>query len=698
MFVSSIQNVRFSAVALGVSVLTVAGCGSDPVAKNDTPRPVTTIPLQDSSDGRVNKVTGSVGAWKQEDLAFEVSGRLETVIERGRNIDGRQRFIKLDSDEGPAPSISRGFADLETIKTLISEIDGDPAGAPPKYNAAKEEELVETLNDLEVQLDRTAGPIQSAQDAREKTIPHSDAAVQPTVLARLDAERYLNNVEAAEAALAVAQRQAVSVLTNLRSTNPAEQMAARADLKFADAELARTKELRQRGAGTVADEQRAQAEREMKLAGLRTSLAARKDLVAKLESGLAEVRQAMQNLRDARRDLRETELFSAFGGQVADVQAISGTYVSAGTPVLTVQMMDLVQVELEVSARESLQFRHGDTVEITTQSELNDRTLTGFVHMSDPVADPSTRTFTVTLLCRNKQIYDVLEQVSSATDINDIRIARTEDTMPMNIGSILGYSDETLLIGEECVCQDERGEFVWKVENRDQETLNSRDQKLKVSKIRIERESTGISFLGDWNFFPVRIKPNQDFNPEKDLVAGKLFVGTVPERDADPATEEHADEESKRQQEQPLSERIIWKRDRGEWPPTKEKETEKPATYEMWYSRPRWLMRPGDLVTVTLPGETTDVEGRFIVPMRTICHDEGEEVIFVAEADEEAGRMVARRIRIGVLDTVFDETTDTLRVISIDDEDREKITADSQLIVDGAQSVSDGDPIVVTGP
>lgn len=678
MFVSSLQNVRFPTVALAVG-LAVAGCSQPPVLKNDTPRPVTTIPLKDSSDGRVNKVTGSVAAWKQEDLAFEVSGRLETVIERGRNIDGRQRFINLDSDEGPAPSVSRGFADLAKIKELINSIDDGPTDQPPAYNPETEKQLVSLLNDLETQLDRTADPIRNPKDAADKSGPRSDAAVQPTVLARLDDERYLNNVEAAEAALAVAQRQAVSVLTNLRSTNPAEQMAARADLKFADAELARTQELKNRGAGTLADLQRAQAEREMKLASLRTSLAARKDLVAKLESGLAEVRQAIQNLRDARRDLRETELFSAFGGQVADVQAISGTYVRAGDPVLTVQMMDLVQVELEVSARESLQFRHGDSIRITTQSELKEETLTGFVHMSDPVADPSTRTFTVTLLCRNRQIYDVLEQVSSATDTEDITIARTEDTLPMNIGSIIGYSDDTLLIGEESVCRDENGEFVWKVENRDQETLNSRDQKLKVSKIRITRDTTGVSFLGDWDFFPVKIAEGQDFDPQKDIVAGKLFVGT--------AAATGSDSESGNSALPSLSERITWKRDRGEWTGT-----------EMWYSRPRWLMRPGDLVKVTLPGETTDVAGRFIVPMRTICHDEGEEVIFLAEPAAENGGMVARRIRIGVLDTVFDETTDTLRIISIDDEDRDKITADSQLIVDGAQSVSDGDPIVVTGP
>jgi len=110
-------------------------------------------------------------------------------------------------------------------------------------------------------------------------------------------------------------------------------------------------------------------------------------------------------------------------------------------------------------------------------------------------------------------------------------------------------------------------------------------------------------------------------------------------------------------------------------------------------------MRPGDLVKVSLPGQATQVEGRFIVPMRTICHDEGEEVIFVAVPSEDADKpgMVAKRIRVGILDTVFDETTDTLRIISIDEEDQALVGPESQLIVDGAQSMSDGDPVVITG-
>jgi len=677
MILSSIPVVRCTAFAV-VSCVILMGCQPETVLKTNTPRPVTTIPLKGSSDGRVNTVTGSVGAWKQEDLAFEVSGRLATVIERGRNIEGRQRFIDLESEDERVPPISEGFAILNQIKDRISTTDGaDPSQEPPKRNAKTEEEIVGLLNNLETLLGQTAGPVRS--NAETGSI---DSAVEPTVLARLDSERYENNVEAAEAALAVAQRKAVSVLTNLRSTNPAEQLAARADLKFADAELKRTQELVRREAGTVADEQRAEAEREMKLAGLQTALAARKDLVAQLESGLAEVRQAIQKLRDARRDLRETELFSAFGGQVADVQAIAGTYVSAGNAVITVQMMDLVQVELEVSARESLQFRHGDTIEIRTQSELKEETLTGFVHMSDPVADPSTRTFTVTLLCRNRQIYDALEQISSAADSDELQIARTEDTIPMNIGSIIGYTAETLLIGEESVFRDDMGEFVWKVENRNQEMKQTQDQRLEVSKIYVTRESRGVSFLGDWNFFPVTINDGQDFDPETDLVAGKLFVGTVaalPEDDED-------DQNAKKVPS--LSERVVWKQDKGEWDGT-----------EMWYSRPRWLMRPGDLVKVTLPGQATEQEGRFIVPMRTICHDEGEEVIFLAVPSDSEGQpgLKAARVRIGILDTVFDETTDTLRVISIDAEDQKLITPDSQLIVDGAQSLSDGDPIVITG-
>lgn len=646
-------------------------------------------------------MTGSVGAWKQEDLGFEVSGRLETVIEPGRNIDGRKKFVSSDATAAVASQSSGdlGSAELKSLKEKFSqrltvanmlEIDGDVDDEIDTLLQALESRLSVTPGDQE---DQTTGSRTGDRSSSETVEGSSEAGriPEPTVLARIDGERFRINVEAAEAALSVAQRNAVSVLTNLRSSNPAQISSARADLKLAVAEKKRTDELVKRQSASEADGDRAEAQYKMALASLESAFAQRKDLLAQLESRIAIVRQETQRLRDAERDLRETELFSAFGGQVASVHAIAGNYVAAGAPVLTVQMMDLVKVELEVSAEESLKFRHGDSVVITTQSETTERKLQGFVHMSDPVADPATRTFTVTLLCRNEQVYDALEDVyvSSSEDRNKV-IARTEDIMPMNIGKIIGYSADTMLVGEESIRRDEQGEYILRVDNRNQSDITvSRDGRLEVSKIYIQREEQGVSFLGDWTFFPFQQLPDGDDSNtlilEKDLIVGKLYFGHLQDTSASTETDGSASEEKQPSATEssignrPSSEQIVWKDEDTDW-----------EGNEVWFSTPRWLLRPGDLVKVTLPGRATVTNSQYIVPMRTIRKDQNGTAVFVL--DQATNK--ATRVGVVVGETVYDETTDALRIIDVLPADRSRISADSPLIVEGAQFLSDGDSVV----
>jgi multidrug resistance efflux pump len=89
---------------------------------------------------------------------------------------------------------------------------------------------------------------------------------------------------------------------------------------------------------------------------------------AEIESLKSAVLQANQSLRDAQRNLEDCTLYSSFRGQVAEVSVVPGSVVKAGEPVVTLQMMDPIKIEMEVSAQQSRRLRRTDVhpVHVTT--------------------------------------------------------------------------------------------------------------------------------------------------------------------------------------------------------------------------------------------------------------------------------------------------------------------------------------------
>ena len=76
---------RFSVCLL--LALGFCGCsGKLDIVPQPAPRPVSVITLQESDPARSMRMTGVVGSWKSEDIGFEVSGRVQYVIEAETNV------------------------------------------------------------------------------------------------------------------------------------------------------------------------------------------------------------------------------------------------------------------------------------------------------------------------------------------------------------------------------------------------------------------------------------------------------------------------------------------------------------------------------------------------------------------------------------------------------------------------------------
>ncbi|UUO07154.1 efflux RND transporter periplasmic adaptor subunit [Blastopirellula sp. J2-11] len=464
-----------------------------------------------------------------------------------------------------------------------------------------------------------------------------------TPLARLDDERFQITVQSAKAAVEVARRQIEAVQVDIEQRIPASIAAAEAEKQLAEIEMARTQKLFDKSASTQAALDQAittMATAEANVARAKAELSSRQAEVRSLE---AQALQAEQQLADAERNLEDVVLYSSFRGQIAETHVLPGSYVKAGDPVITVQLMDPVSIEFELSAAASRKFQHGDSLRIYTINPGQPRKeLCGFVYLTDAVADSQTRTFTVKLLVRNEEV-----QMTPPMELDGYPVARTVDLWPLNIGPVLS-GDQRLFVEEESIHHDAQGAFVWKATNRHMgEISDNKNRVLTVEKIRVDAQPVSVPFLGNWNFVPVTIRSDQNFDPERDLIAGKMIVEG-----------QEADD---------------WNGDK------------------LLYDRGGWLLRPGDLVRVEL-SEDSAGSGLY-VPMKALRHASGQASVFVVDRST-PDRPIARETPVTIVtaDAALRQEAALQRIEPVEPG---TLAAGAQLIVEGVHYLVDGDEIVL---
>lgn len=562
------MNVPCSVLLIAVAILSTACDSSSQIeSKPKAPRPVSIFMLHEMTPVSHSLVTGSVGAWKTEKIGFEISGRVESVLEPETEIEGRV-------------------------------------------------------------LDQGSGKV----------------LVPGTVLARLHDERYRIAVDSARAAVDVALQRKKAMQVEIAEGLPARLASAQAEQQLAKAESQRTVTLVSKKVATRSDYDRAMAELQTTNATVKNLEAELKTKQAELSSQDAEIEKARFQLAEAERNLRDTVLYSSFRGQVAQVHAVPGSYLDAGDPALTIQIMDPIKVELELSAAMSRRFHRGDIVRVIAENSQGQQTgLEGYVYMTDPNADAETRTFTVTLLVRNRK-----SQLKIPRGYPTENIARTKDIWPLNFAPIVSGGN-TLMTEEKAIRRDANGAFLWKITNRRAgEITSSANRVLNVEKVRITPGTIRVPFLGNWYFVPVEIQPGQNFDPQRDLVAGELKVS----------------------QGQP-----------DNW-----------NGRHILLDESSWLLRPGDVVRVGLDqGATTP---GLYVPMKAIRQQAGKTSIFIV--DDASEQDMAREVEIVLSESSYPSSRETM-LRQIRPAPGVKLPPKARVILEGMPFLSDGEPITVVG-
>ncbi|QDV40806.1 Macrolide export protein MacA [Stieleria neptunia] len=424
--------------------VSISGCDEPTTElREKAPLPVTVMTLSKTVPQSSYSASGSVKSWKTEDLGFEVSGRVEWVLEPGEDIDGR---------------------------------------------------LV---------------------DPQDKT----KVIMEGTKLAQIESARYEIALQSAEADLEVAILGKEEIEIQLNESLPAQIESAEADLELAKAEYERNKKLESRNATSQSELEQAKNLVATRSATLLSLSASKKQAQAQLKSADAQIKRARQALRDAQRDLDNTVLYGSYQGQISKVSVVPGSVVSAGSPVLTLQMTNPIKVEVELSAKQSRKMRTRRSLPASfALPDGSTRQSTAFVYNIDPSADPTTRTFTMTLLMLNERFADEL-----AGTIDKESVVRSEDLWPIRLNQMMGTDEGVILVEEKSIRNDEAGSYVYLVTNAKHDEVLP--PILKVRRQGIVKNDLLIPFLGNWSFQSITfVDPQGD--PES-VDPDALYVGLL---------------------------------------------------------------------------------------------------------------------------------------------------------------------------
>ncbi|MDR4506621.1 MAG: efflux RND transporter periplasmic adaptor subunit [Candidatus Brocadiaceae bacterium] len=138
------------------------------------PRPVTVIELREMNPVKELQLTGSVKSWKEQDIAFEVNGRLEKIVEMGIQLEGRWE------EEGEAlvqgDILARIDARPYRIRVKAAAAERDRAEAEyVRYKKAWEKNAVAEVDFIRATADRDSkqARFEQAEYDLEKCVLHA---------------------------------------------------------------------------------------------------------------------------------------------------------------------------------------------------------------------------------------------------------------------------------------------------------------------------------------------------------------------------------------------------------------------------------------------------------------------------------------------------------------------------------------------
>lgn len=144
------------------------GCGQKVELPKEMPRPVSVLVLKKSDPARRLRLAGAVKAWKEEQVSFEVSGRVEWTVDEGTEVQGR-----TFDENGKLLTAGTVLARVEPrrYELRVTSAEAQARAARAQANALKiaiEQVLPEQLKSSQANLTRATKEFERAQRLRQR--------------------------------------------------------------------------------------------------------------------------------------------------------------------------------------------------------------------------------------------------------------------------------------------------------------------------------------------------------------------------------------------------------------------------------------------------------------------------------------------------------------------------------------------------
>ncbi|MEN8133170.1 MAG: HlyD family efflux transporter periplasmic adaptor subunit, partial [Pseudomonadota bacterium] len=130
-------------------------------------------------------------------------------------------------------------------------------------------------------------------------------------------------------------------------------------------------------------------------------------MVARSAQRTAVIHEIKETLHRSEKDLVDCNLLAPFSGRITQIHVSQGAVVDAGQSVVTLSLMDPIQVQVAVSADQDRRIQTGNRAILYPKDPINpDGELTqvnAIVYEKGAVAEPDTRTFRIDLIARNER-------------------------------------------------------------------------------------------------------------------------------------------------------------------------------------------------------------------------------------------------------------------------------------------------------
>lgn len=130
-------------------------------------------------------------------------------------------------------------------------------------------------------------------------------------------------------------------------------------------------------------------------------------MVARKAQNEEVIQETKEELKRTQEDLEDANLRAPFSGRITRIHFSQGAVVDAGTPVVTLSLIDPIQVQVEVSSDEDRNIQTGDLAFIYPKDPINPNgeptQVNVLVYEKGAVADANTRTFRIDLMARNER-------------------------------------------------------------------------------------------------------------------------------------------------------------------------------------------------------------------------------------------------------------------------------------------------------